>query len=195
MPELPEVQTVVDDLKGAGLCGARIARARVYWPRSISEPSPGAFCRRLRGLTVAEIRRRGKYLVFDFSEGGHLLLHLRMSGRLCLLPPGAPRSRHEHVVIILEGQGHLRLHDTRKFGRFYLMDDCEVLLGRLGPEPLDASFTAGRLAEMLRPRKRSLKPLLLDQTFIAGLGNIYVDEALWAARIHPPPGGLHPVGG
>jgi formamidopyrimidine-DNA glycosylase len=108
-----------------------------------------------------------------------------MSGRLHLVTPAQPRQKHEHVLLNLSGGQQLRFHDTRKFGRLYLTPDVEHILGRLGPEPLAKGFTPKQFAQRLKPRKRLLKPLLLDQTFIAGLGNIYVDEALWESKIHP----------
>jgi len=185
MPELPEVQTIVSDLKAAGIQGALITGARVYWPRTIAEPSAGGFCRRIKGQKISAIRRRGKFIVFDFKKGDHLLIHLRMSGRLHWLAGELPRQTHEHVVLSFKDGKQLRFHDTRKFGRMYLTADADKILDRLGPEPLSAGFTHRFLAERLRRHQRLLKPLLLDQTFIAGLGNIYVDEALWESRIHP----------
>lgn len=185
MPELPEVQTLVNDLIAAGLSGKRITGARVYWPRSIAIISSRVFCRRIRAKTIRVIWRRGKFIVFDLSTGYHLLIHLRMTGRLHLVAPDVPRSKHEHVILNLGEKLQLRFHDTRKFGRMFLVNDLEPILNPLGPEPLATSFTAETLARRMQPRKRLVKPLLLDQTFIAGLGNIYVDEALWEARIHP----------
>ena len=185
MPELPEVQTVVDDLCAANLEGRKIAEAMVFWARTIAEPTSKAFCRRIRGQKITAIRRRGKFIVFEFMSGDHLLLHLRMSGRLRLVPPEQRRKKHEHVILNFKGGKQLRFHDTRKFGRIYLTSDADKILGRLGPEPLADGFTCNILARRLRLRQRLLKPLLLDQTFIAGLGNIYVDEALWESKIHP----------
>jgi formamidopyrimidine-DNA glycosylase len=185
MPELPEVQTIVGDLKAAGLEGAVITAAKVFWTRTIAEPSAGAFCRRIRGKKISVIRRRGKFIVFDFTNGDHLLMHLRMSGRLHLIDRESTRIKHEHVILNFKGGKQLRFHDTRKFGRISLTSDAEKILGRLGPEPLAAGFTCKILARRLNLRRRQLKPLLLDQTFIAGLGNIYVDEALWESKIHP----------
>ena len=185
MPELPEVETIARDLCSAGLVGRVLACGRVYWDRSVAEPAPAAFCRRVGGKQVAAVRRRGKYLVFDFADGEGLLIHLRMSGRLHLVPAAQERLLHEHVVLAFTDGSELRLHDTRKFGRVYLLRDVERLLGRLGPEPLEPDFTLQRFVSMLRSRNRHIKPLLLDQTFMAGLGNIYTDEALWEARIHP----------
>ena len=185
MPELPEVQTIVNDLNAAGLVGQTIAAARVFWARTIAEPSVKAFCKRIRGRTIAAIRRRGKFIVFDFQNNGHLLMHLRMSGRLHLVTAKQTRKKHEHVLLDLDGGQQLRFHDTRKFGRLYLTSDTDPILGRLGPEPLSKGFTHQKLVQRLKARRRLLKPLLLDQTFIAGLGNIYVDEALWESKIHP----------
>jgi formamidopyrimidine-DNA glycosylase len=185
MPELPEVQTVVNDLNAAGLIGIPIIAARVFWPRTIAEPSSRLFCRRIKGQKFTGIRRRGKYLVFEVADGHTMLLHLRMSGRLHLVSASVPRNKHEHVLFSFNDSRQLRFHDTRKFGRLHLLKDPNRILDRLGPEPLASGFTAKTLAEGLKHRRRLLKPLLLDQTFIAGLGNIYVDEALWEAKLHP----------
>jgi formamidopyrimidine-DNA glycosylase len=185
MPELPEVQTIVDDLNAADLIGMPITGARVFWPRTIAEPSPRLFCNHLKNHKFTAIKRRGKYLVFNIDNGSTLLLHLRMSGRLHLVLANSPRHKHEHVIFSFQDGRQLRFHDTRKFGRIHLLDDPTKILGRLGPEPLAKDFTAKLMAERLRQRKRLLKPLLLDQGFIAGLGNIYVDEALWDAKLHP----------
>jgi len=185
MPELPEVQTIVDDLRAAGLEGRCFEAARVFWARTIAEPSVKAFCSRIKGQMITAIRRRGKFIVFALQNNAHLLMHLRMSGRLHLVAPDQPRQKHEHVLLTLSGTQQLRFHDTRKFGRLYLMPDAERILDRLGPEPLAKGFTSKKLTQLLKPRKRLLKPLLLDQAFIAGLGNIYVDEALWDSKIHP----------
>jgi len=185
MPELPEVQTVVNDLNDADIIGKIIKGARVFWPRTIAEPSPRIFCRRVKGQKFSGILRRGKYLVFEVSDGHTMLLHLRMSGRLHLVSAKLPRNKHEHVILSFDDGRQLRFHDTRKFGRLHLLKDPERILNRLGPEPLTSGFTAITLAECMKDRRRLLKPLLLDQTFIAGLGNIYVDEALWEAGLHP----------
>jgi formamidopyrimidine-DNA glycosylase len=185
MPELPEVQTIVNDLKAAGVEGTTIKGAKVFWPRTIAVPSAKMFCKRIRGKSVSAIRRRGKFIVFDFKNGDHLLIHLRMSGRLHLVSNDFPRRKHEHVILSFADGRQLRFHDTRKFGRLYLTSEAEKILNPLGPEPLAADHTQKIFASNLSPRKRMLKPLLLDQTFIAGLGNIYVDEALWDAKIHP----------
>jgi len=185
MPELPEVQTIVDDLNAADLIDIPISSARVYWPRTIAEPAPGSFCRKIKGCKFTAIKRRGKFMVFDLSDGYTMLLHLRMSGRLHLVSAGTPRIKHEHVILSFADGRQLRFHDPRKFGRLSLLKDPAPILDRLGPEPLAPGFTVRVLAGILNGRRRLLKPLLLDQTIIAGLGNIYVDEALWEARLHP----------
>ena len=185
MPELPEVQTIVDDLNVAGLVGTTIAAARVFWPRTIAFPSPKAFCRRIKGKKISAITRRGKFLVFDFENSHHLLIHLRMSGRIHLVATDSTRLKHEHVSLRFDDGKQLRFHDTRKFGRMYLVDNPQKILGKLGPEPLAADFKLKNFAQRIHRRNRLLKPLLLDQAFIAGLGNIYVDESLWDAKIPP----------
>lgn len=185
MPELPEVQTIVDDLNVAGLVGTTIAAARVFWPRTIAFPSPRDFCRTIKGKKISAITRRGKFLVFDFENSHHLLIHLRMSGRIHLVATDSKRLKHEHVSLRFDDGKQLRFHDTRKFGRMYLVDNPQKILGKLGPEPLAADFKLKNFAQRIHRRNRLLKPLLLDQAFIAGLGNIYVDESLWDAKIHP----------
>jgi formamidopyrimidine-DNA glycosylase len=192
VPELPEVQTVVDDLKRAGVVGDRIQRAAVFWPRAIAAPAAPEFCRRIAGRRVVRIDRRAKYLVLELSGGLHLLIHLRMSGRLVWAEPGADArpGPHDRVHLLLGSKRRLCFRDPRKFGRLHLLSDPSPVLGPLGPEPLEAAFDAACLARILAPRRRALKPLLLDQRVIAGLGNIYVDEALWEARLHP----LQPAG-
>lgn len=185
MPELPEVQTIVNDLNNAGLTGATITNARVFWPRTIAIPSFRTFCRMIKGKKISAISRRGKFLVFDFENNHYLLMHLRMSGRIHLISANSKRLKHEHVVLSLDDGRQLRFHDPRKFGRLYLVDNPAKILGKLGPEPLDGKFKLNAFSERLKMRNRLVKPLLLDQTFIAGLGNIYVDEALWEAGIHP----------
>jgi formamidopyrimidine-DNA glycosylase len=185
MPELPEVQSVVDALREKNIPGRLITGAAVYWSRTIAEPDPATFCKTVKGLTVRQITRRGKYIVFELSDGLTLMVHLRMTGRLNWVQGDAPRNKHEHVIVKLGRTHTLRFQDTRKFGRIWLTAAPEKILGRLGPEPLEASFTAERFSAMLKTANRQIKPLLLDQHVIAGLGNIYVDEALWEAGIHP----------
>ena len=185
MPELPEVQTVVDNLNALGISGHTITKASVHWPKTIAPMTPTRFRKQIKGLTINGFSRRGKYLVVHLSQGWTLLIHLRMTGRLNWTPTGIRRGKHEHVVLQLDLANELRFHDTRKFGRLFLTQTPQTILDKIGPEPLERSFTRKRLHHMLKAKKRQMKPLLLDQAFVAGLGNIYVDEALWEARIHP----------
>jgi formamidopyrimidine-DNA glycosylase len=186
MPELPEVQTVVNDLIEAGLKGALIQTVKVGWPRSIAGMSPHNFARKLKGLRIQNIYRRAKYIIFHVGpKDAALLIHLRMSGRLRIAAVGENRSKHEHVCIAFADGRELRLHDTRKFARVHLCKTAEEITESLGPEPLEPDFTLAVFRAMLKKRSRMLKPLLLDQHVIAGLGNIYVDEALWEAGLHP----------
>ena len=185
MPELPEVQTVVDNLNRLKIVGCCIAGARVYWPRTIAEMTPVVFCKKIKGRIIRQITRRGKYIVMGLSQDLTLLIHLRMTGHLNWELKGKARNRHEHVILDLGEKRELRFQDTRKFGRFLLTGDPRAILGKLGPEPLADDFIVTRFCKMLNACRRQIKPLLLNQRFIAGLGNIYVDEALWKAGIHP----------
>ena len=185
MPELPEVETVVRDLRAATLAGTRITDARVCWTRSIAAPAPDRFPAVIRGLNILGLSRRGKFIRIELAHGYVLLVHLRMTGRLYLATHDdlAPPPPHARVLLWLDDGRALVFSDPRKFGRLWLTTTPASVLGDLGPEPLaisSAAFTA-RLAA----RSRALKPLLLDQSFLAGIGNIYADEALWTARLHP----------
>jgi formamidopyrimidine-DNA glycosylase len=185
MPELPEVQCVVDTLRRKNIPGCRISGAAVYWPKTIAALDPADFCSKINGRTIRQISRRGKYILFDLSGGLTLMIHLRMTGRLNWEPRDRPRNKHEHVILDVGRTHSLRFQDTRKFGRIWLTAAPEKILDRLGPEPLEESFTVERFSTMLKTTNRQIKPLLLDQHFLAGLGNIYVDEALWESGIHP----------
>jgi formamidopyrimidine-DNA glycosylase len=185
VPELPEVQTIVDGLNAEGLPGRRIVAAIVRWPKTIASSSPEAFCRRLKDRNILRIYRRAKYLVFELSGKLWMLIHLRMTGRLVMAARDGWEDPHLRVLLVLDGGRCLAYHDTRKFGRFFLTAKPASVLGGLGPEPLASHFSAKNLAQRLGRRKRRIKPLLLDQGFLSGLGNIYADEALWMARVHP----------
>lgn len=184
MPELPEVETVARGLR-ASLVGRTIARVEVRWARSVISPNPTTFARRLAGQMVTDVGRRGKWVVITLSGSDTLLAHLRMTGQLALEPGGCPDDQHVRVLLFLDDGWCLRFSDARKFGRLWLVDDPVDVLGELGPEPLADDFTAARLGEMLVRRRGRIKPLLLNQRFLAGLGNIYTDEALWRAGTHP----------
>jgi formamidopyrimidine-DNA glycosylase len=182
MPELPEVETVVRQLRPACV-GQRIAEVTLRWPRHIATPGPRQFRRRIRGQAITALNRRGKFLVFSLTDD-FLLIHLKMSGDLQVVPNGKP-GKHDHTIFHFENNTELRFNDTRKFGRVYLVADPEEVTGGLGPEPLAPGFTAGQLGGLLAARRRPLKPLLLDQTVLAGVGNIYADESLHRAGLHP----------
>ena len=188
MPELPEVETIAKNLReGNGtppIIGQRIINFSTVWPRHVEYPCIQTFNKRIRNREVVDVTRRGKYLVFPLDQET-LLVHLRMSGDLLLAPSQEPKGRFEHTIFNLDNGWDLRFSDARKFGRIGLYADPAVVLGRLGPEPLSPDFTQDQLANMLLSRRRLLKPLLLDQSFLAGLGNIYTDEALHQAGLHP----------
>jgi formamidopyrimidine-DNA glycosylase len=189
MPELPEVETICNALRlGApdrpAVTGLAFSHAQVLWNRSVAAPGVEEFCRRLPGQVIQDIGRRGKFLIFSLTDDS-LLVHLRMSGDLLVEPQEAPLAPHHRVVLDLENGWRLAFNDARKFGRLWLVRDPGLVTGSLGPEPLDESFTSQDFYQRLRNRNRQLKPLLLDQTFLAGLGNIYADEALHEARLHP----------
>ena len=185
MPELPEVETVVRDLRAAEIVGRTIADARVSWGRTIEGLSSGAFRSRVKGARVLDVQRRAKYIVMPLSSEQWLIGHLRMTGRLEVASVSAPRAVHERMALVLDDGREIRFIDTRKFGRWTLTGDVSEKLDGLGPEPLAREFKAYHLKSILGARRRMLKPLLLDQRVIAGLGNIYVDEALWDAGLHP----------
>lgn len=189
MPELPEVEMVARGLRES-LVSSAITGVEVRWPRSIvlqaeRSPEPAAFARRITGQVVTDVGRRGKWVVMALSGGDTLLVHLRMTGRLILEAEGCLSDRHLRVLFFLDDGRRLHFIDQRKFGRIVLTDEPQEVLGDLGPEPLDEEFTPERFRRMLARRRGRIKPLLLNQRFLAGLGNIYADEALWRARVHP----------
>jgi formamidopyrimidine-DNA glycosylase len=189
MPELPEVETIARRLHhGAedspSISEREILGVELLWERTLAHPSPPELFQRLPGQVILSVGRRGKFMLLPLSQDT-LIFHLRMSGDMFVRPADAPLAPHDRLVLYLEDSLHLAFNDARKFGRAWLLSDPSALLGALGPEPLDPSFSAGDLFQRLQQFKRQLKPLLLDQRFIAGIGNIYSDEALNLARIHP----------
>lgn len=184
MPELPEVETTVRALRPY-LINQKIIDVHNDWPRHIAQPSFEVLKYRIHGRDILAIQRRAKYLVFTLSDDETLIIHLKMSGRLIVTEPQTPKDKHVHTVFCLANGQELRFWDMRKFGRVYLTREPETILGNLGPEPLEPPFTTELLKERLDGRSRALKPLLLDQTFIAGVGNIYADESLFYAGLHP----------
>lgn len=201
MPELPEVETVVRIVRPE-VVGRTIEGVRVPWERTLGGRSRAAFGRAVRGSRISAVWRRAKFLVFDLERGGAvhgwLVAHLRMTGRFFVEPDDGPLDPYARLVLGLDDGRRLVFCDVRKFGRVTYEEDLEERLGDLGPEPLHDEFTSELFVRALRRKRRMLKPLLLDQGFVAGLGNIYVDEALHAARLHPersadsvPPAAAH----
>jgi formamidopyrimidine-DNA glycosylase len=184
MPELPEVETVAKALRPK-LVGRKITGFRNSWPRHIDRPESSEFIDRIIGREFTGVTRRGKFLLFPLDNGDTLIIHLRMSGHLAVINPEAPVDKHTHTLFELDNGLELRFRDTRKFGRVYLVRDVDDVLSKLGPEPLEKNFSAELLEEIIRGKRRILKPFLLDQSMIAGIGNIYADEALFYAGLHP----------
>jgi formamidopyrimidine-DNA glycosylase len=195
MPELPEVETIARELTPL-VVGATISGFWTDWPRVIRHPEPGAFGREIVGREILAVGRRAKWLVLSLSGEVVLAIQVKMTGQLFVLPAGTPHDRHVHARFELADGRWLLFRDVRKFGRvgLYRRDEAGAILGAgdqgelfadHGPEPLSDDFTLAAFRRRLRARRTRLKPLLLDQGFIAGVGNIYADEALWRARLHP----------
>jgi formamidopyrimidine-DNA glycosylase len=189
MPELPEVETIARNLRSGkddqpALVGAAIQSAAVLWRRSVAEPQADEFVMRITGQCIEQIGRRGKFLRFELSQDV-MFIHLRMSGDLLVKALGEPPGKHDRLVFHLSHGYQLVFEDARKFGRVWLTQDPSSVVGHLGVEPLGDDFSPAWLCTALRQRRRQLKPLLLDQRLIAGIGNIYADEALHLAQLHP----------
>ncbi|MCL0034419.1 bifunctional DNA-formamidopyrimidine glycosylase/DNA-(apurinic or apyrimidinic site) lyase [Dehalococcoidia bacterium] len=184
MPELPEVETIKNEL-APQVTGHRLVGVDLLWPKAVHEPSPEAFCQRLIGQEIMAIWRRGKYLLFQLCGGQTLILHLKMSGVLLLRDASCGPENHTSAIFRLDGDNDLHFVDPRRFGSMWLTEDQNRVIGKLGIEPLGPSFTPAVLGNLLSPRRVAIKVLLCDQHAIAGMGNMYADEALFAARIHP----------
>lgn len=183
MPELPEVETISRKLK-PDLVGRTMLSADLRWARTLAFPSPRKFKQQIQGQQILDVGRRAKYCRIQLSDF-NLLIHLRMTGDLLIKDGPIKPELHDRLIIKLSGDRSLVFNDARKFGRVWLTASPEEVLGKLGPEPLDSDFTVEWLHAALHNKRRQLKPLLLDQTFVAGLGNIYSDEALHMAKLHP----------
>lgn len=188
MPELPEVETVRRRLAPV-LEGTTITRAEIADPRLTRPVGPELVADALVGERIASLERRGKYLLWRLDSGRTLVVHLRMTGSLRHAPAGGlPDDAYRRAVIRLDNDVDVAYRDVRRFGTWELLDAAHLrpyLAARLGPEPLAGSFTRARLARAAEGRRAPVKAFLLDQRRIAGIGNIYADEALWRARIHP----------
>ena len=196
MPELPEVETVARALRPR-VVGARIAGTRTNWLKTLRSGDPAAFAAAVVGREIVEATRRAKLVVLELDDGRAITIHLKMTGQLFVVPAASAEDAYVRAVIAFDDGRELRFRDIRKFGRIGIASrDVTTgdLVGELGgpktfrgfgPEPLDPAFTLATFRRRIRGRRGRLKSLLMDQAFIAGVGNIYADEALWAAKIHP----------
>ncbi len=210
MPELPEVETYVRALEPL-LSGKTVVTAEVRWPGAIAVPDASLFPDLIRGRRFVTFGRRGKYMLFGLDSGETLVVHLRMTGELRIHAPPVPSDgatsqlsntvasnivasnivapfdidKHTHLLLGLETGETLKFRDIRKFGRIWLVEDTDSVVGKLGPEPFSDDFSPQFLAQHLTKRKANIKGLLLNQTVVAGVGNIYADEALFRAQIDP----------
>ncbi len=195
MPELPEVETVVRDLRpqlsGRRITGVQLSRDPLILGRLIRYPSPRRFVQGLRGRTIRTIERRGKYIVMPLDQNGRrLVVHLGMTGHLRVWEPEEATTKHTHVRISLDSGLELRYDDQRQFGRLLVGTQEELVAAkafpaRLGPEPIHGDLTEAQFERLVRARRRPVKSALLDQSFLAGVGNIYADEACFRAGIRP----------
>jgi len=187
MPELPEVEATVRYLRER-VEGEIIRSVTVGWSRTVHTTcSPAEFKKKLEGARIEELFRRGKFVGMRLHAASPLFLytHLRMSGSFDVVSANSPESKHDRVIFLLGNGRTVRFNDPRKFGRMYLAPNSDLIDAKAGVEPLSEDFTVAVLNSLLKSRRGRIKSVLLDQSLIAGLGNIYVDECLWKARIHP----------
>ncbi len=182
MPELPEVETIKNELL-PHVVGQCITGVTLFWDRIVRQPSVEEFCSRLMGQRVVGLSRRGKYLIFNLTSSKALIMHLKMTGSLLLA--SAEPEKFVRAIIHLDNETGLYFRDPRKLGRMWLAEEASSIMGKLGPEPLEADFTPEILAQRLHGRSAPIKAVLCDQSFVAGIGNMYADEALFATKIHP----------
>ncbi|HLF90995.1 MAG TPA: bifunctional DNA-formamidopyrimidine glycosylase/DNA-(apurinic or apyrimidinic site) lyase [Anaerolineales bacterium] len=180
----PRAEYVIPPPSAISIVGKTITGAQVLWHRTLAEPDEQTFYNQIIGQRIEDVGRRAKYLIIHLSKQ-KLIIHLRMSGDILIVPVDQALAPHDRLTLTLDGQYRLAFNDTRKFGRVWLVDDPAPLFANLGPEPFSDEFTSKWLYTTLQTKNRQLKPLLLDQSFLAGLGNIYTDEALHRARVHP----------
>jgi formamidopyrimidine-DNA glycosylase len=188
MPELPEVETIAADLR-PHLVGRTIIRCELSFPTIVRHPEPEEFVDAVVGHRIESVGRRGKYILIHLTHDLLLVVHLGMTGQLRILDEASPLEKHTHAIFFLDDQRQLRYRDPRRFGRLLLGTESALLdskkMPRLGPEPIDPEFAADDLYRRLRKRRTALKAVLLDQTAVAGVGNIYADESLHLARLRP----------
>jgi formamidopyrimidine-DNA glycosylase len=186
MPELPEVETIKEDLRGL-VIGSEVERAEVLDASLVEQPSTEEVVRRLEGVRITGARRRAKHLIVELDSGDSLVFQLKIGGQLLLVPPVDEPETALMLILHLNGERRLYLRDETGFTRVRLLDagELEERLSSLGPEPLEDGFDAGYLPRTIGSRRAQIKPLLLDQKVVSGIGNIYVDEILYDARLHP----------
>lgn len=184
MPELPEVETIRAEI-APYILGRHIKNLEIYWPSVTRTQSSQDLILGTLGKQIIRVRRRGKYLILELNSQGIILLHLGMSGSLTLGAITGSAPKYARAAIILDDGTTILFCDPRKFGSMMFLDDTSALEAKLGPEPLESSFTPARLASILQRRRAPIKAVLVDQSLIAGIGNMYADEALFLARIHP----------
>ena len=188
MPELPEVETIRRVIEPQ-IQGCRIAEITINRPEVVAHPGADEFCRRLAGARISHMERRGKFLIIRLADGGQVILHLRMTGCLLITPTDFPQEKHTHIVFYLDSGRELRFFDMRRFGRFWLLgpneNDTYSGIHKLGMEPFDKELTAAHLMTHFSKRRKTIKECLLEQTAVAGIGNIYSDEILFTAGIYP----------
>lgn len=195
MPELPEIETIKSIIEPQ-IRGLTIENVLVNRPEVIAYPTADEFCEDVTGQAIGSMARRGKFLIIHLGNKNKIILHLRMTGCLLVTPADYQLEKHTHIVMQLSNGMELRFSDTRRFGRFWLIrnDEKDTYSGieKLGLEPLSAECNAEYLQSRLKKRKKAIKECLLDQSVIAGIGNIYSDEILYRARINPsaPANGL-----
>lgn len=188
MPELPEIETIKGVIEPQ-IKGLTIENITVNRPEIISHPTADEFCKAVTGQNISSMARRGKFLIIHLKNESRIILHLRMTGCLLVTPPDYPMEKHTHIIMQLSNGMELRFSDTRRFGRFWLIqfgeEDTYSGIGKLGLEPLSAECNAKYLQGKFGKRKKAIKECLLDQSVIAGIGNIYSDEILFRAKIIP----------
>ena len=188
MPELPEVETIKNVLK-PHIVGLSIENVKIYNESVVAHPCADEFVAKLKGQTFADVIRRGKFLIFCLSSGDRLILHLRMTGCLTVATADELLTKHTRVVFVLSGKSELRYEDIRRFGKFWFVGKVEKDefsgIDKLGIEPFDVGFNVGYLKRKIANSKKPIKELLLDQSIVAGIGNIYSDEICFAAKILP----------
>lgn len=188
MPELPEVETIKNVIEPQ-IQGLTVKNVTINRPEVVAYPTADEFCKAVTGQVMSSMTRRGKFLIIHLKNLSRIILHLRMTGCLLVAPPDYPLEKHTHIIIQLNNGMELRFSDTRRFGRFWLIqngeEDTYSGIGRLGLEPLTLECNAEYLQSRFGKRKKAVKECLLDQSVIAGIGNIYSDEILFRAKIYP----------